>query len=136
MLATSTADKIQTSHLTKVDLSERIPLYDPGCWYTRLYGHFPAAEIKSLSCLAEHSEKLCREARASAYRFLLLDADSCNVSATELANFINLAVSQDLHVVAYGSRHIDGCNFAPSREAAIASYLKVWEQEQLNRFSW
>lgn len=130
----------QQSSVEQVNLSSRIPLSDPGGWFTVLYGQLPAADLR----LADPSDKrlnsrIVKATNENSLKFLLIDLDLHPWLAHEpagLGELVKDAKAYGLRIVPYSHDRLPTVETCESREAAIEACLGDWEKQLLQRFCW
>jgi hypothetical protein len=126
--------------LIPVNLTSRIPLYDPGGWFTVLYGQLPAADLRLADpCGKRLSSRIVKSARENSSKFLLIDLDQHPWLANEpggLRDLMEDAAVNGLRLVPFGDDRLPAIEACESREAAIEACLAEWEEQLLERFWW
>lgn len=126
--------------LIPVNLTSRIPLSDPGGWFTVLYGQLPAADLR----LAGPSDKrmnsrIVKATSENSPKFLLIDLDQHPWLAHEPAGLVELVKDAEaycLRIVPYSHDRLPTVETCESHEAAIEACLGAWEKQLLERFWW
>ena len=140
MLTASTTESDSVVRLTSINLSERVPLTDPGGFKSVLYGTFSAAEVRLAKLpIGELSHELTEAIEASGYEFVVLNLDRHSWLARNLAWLEALETTLDkrgVRLQVFGANNVVCHLGLPNRESAIEACVRVWEQKLLRHFRW
>lgn len=142
MMTLTAHSKASLNHffLEWIDLTSRIPLSDPGAWYSVLYGHFPGADLQLAGPSAKRLDsQIIKAAEENSLKFLLIDLDQHPWLAHEpagLQKLIKDANAHGLRIVPFSDDQLPTVEVCKNREAAIEVCLSEWEEQLLERFWW